>query len=151
MLDDDGNYIHVYFPCKDLLIWVQENIALLVAYTILEASKFHVKWSYFVITVGSLSPVRGGPQDVVGDAMHAEAIRSALSDVASSSRKLDGRSGGWVSSEDEADAMEPDDEGFLVHSVTIFFNKYLNLAGSHSTQWAFLCDHFQILKQIGPA
>ncbi|XP_031394864.1 protein phosphatase inhibitor 2-like [Punica granatum] len=59
---------------------------------------------------GSPSPVRGGVDDGAGDAMHAEAIRSALTDVASSSRKPGGPSGGWTSSDDEADAMEQDDE-----------------------------------------
>ncbi|XP_016649601.1 PREDICTED: uncharacterized protein LOC103333202 isoform X4 [Prunus mume] len=60
---------------------------------------------------GSLSPIRGSFNDCVGDAVHAEAIRTALTDVASSSRKNTPRSTGWTSSEDEADAMEQDDEG----------------------------------------
>ncbi|CAK9136791.1 unnamed protein product [Ilex paraguariensis] len=60
---------------------------------------------------GSLSPIRGSFEDGIGDAMHAEAIRSALNDVASSSRNNSQHSG-WTSSEDEADAMDQDDEDF---------------------------------------
>ncbi|KAL8543925.1 hypothetical protein ACS0TY_004470 [Phlomoides rotata] len=60
---------------------------------------------------GSLSPIRGGCfEDGFEDAMHAEAIRSALNDVASSS-KNDSNDPGWTTSEDEADAMEHDGEG----------------------------------------
>ncbi|XP_030463547.1 protein phosphatase inhibitor 2 [Syzygium oleosum] len=57
---------------------------------------------------GSLSPMRGHFDECVDD--HAEAILTALNDVASSSTKTNQRSGGWTSSEDEGDAMEPDDE-----------------------------------------
>ncbi|KAL2540139.1 Uncharacterized protein Adt_01117 [Abeliophyllum distichum] len=57
----------------------------------------------------SLSPRRGSFEDGHGDALDAEAICSALNDVASSSNNSSGPSG-WTSSEDEVDTMDQDDE-----------------------------------------
>ncbi|KAM7515739.1 hypothetical protein LguiA_005322 [Lonicera macranthoides] len=68
---------------------------------------------------GSLSPIRDSFEDRPGDAIHAEAIRSALHDVASSSRN-NSRHSGWTSSEDETDAMDQDDEDFDADRNTSF-------------------------------
>ncbi|XVF12469.1 hypothetical protein REPUB_Repub08aG0121300 [Reevesia pubescens] len=59
---------------------------------------------------GSLSPAAGSFNDCFSDAMDAEELRSALNDVGSSNRKKTGRSGGWTSSEDEADPMDRKEE-----------------------------------------
>ncbi|CAM8937471.1 unnamed protein product [Rhodiola kirilowii] len=57
---------------------------------------------------GSMSPIKGSFNDLVGDdATHAEAIRSALTNVATSSRA---GSSGWTSSDDDANDMEQGDE-----------------------------------------
>ncbi|XP_022878996.1 protein phosphatase inhibitor 2-like isoform X1 [Olea europaea var. sylvestris] len=56
---------------------------------------------------GSLSPIRVSFGDSFGDSTHADAIRSALNDVASSS-KNNPRSSGWTSSEEE-DAMDQEE------------------------------------------
>lgn len=65
-----------------------------------------------VIVLGSLSPIWDSFEDGTGDAIHAEAIRSALNDVASSSISKPGCTG-WTSSEDETEAMDEDKEGLI--------------------------------------
>ncbi|TXG70874.1 hypothetical protein EZV62_005809 [Acer yangbiense] len=65
---------------------------------------------WFDKSLDSPSPRRGSFDDCVDrnvDAMDAEELRTALNDVASSSRKTTG----WTSSDDEADNMDQEDEG----------------------------------------
>ena len=45
--------------------------------------------------------------------MDAEELQYALKDAASLSKKTTGCSGGWTSSEDEADPMVHEEEGFF--------------------------------------
>ncbi|XP_054812302.1 protein phosphatase inhibitor 2 isoform X2 [Prosopis cineraria] len=61
----------------------------------------------------SLSPIRGRFETCIDghkQAVDAEAICTALNDVASSSSMSTKRSGGWTSSEDEADEMMLDED-----------------------------------------
>ncbi|XP_031093682.1 protein phosphatase inhibitor 2-like isoform X3 [Ipomoea triloba] len=68
---------------------------------------------------GPTSPVSVSFEDVIDDAMHAEAIRNALNDVVPSSKNTS-RGTGWTSSEDEADAMDEDGEDFDSESSKSF-------------------------------
>ncbi|BBN03808.1 hypothetical protein Mp_2g26540 [Marchantia polymorpha subsp. ruderalis] len=67
---------------------------------------------------GLVSPSPNDECTLMADAVHAEAIRHALSEVAASSNDEAGcsrprpRGGGWTSSEDEAEEMDHDIEGF---------------------------------------
>lgn len=70
------------------------------------------------ICLGSLSPIRSAFDECIAEAEHADAIRHALNDVASSSGEKTHPSGGWTSSEDEGDAMEQDDDGNVSNSLT---------------------------------
>ncbi|BBN03804.1 protein phosphatase inhibitor 2 [Marchantia polymorpha subsp. ruderalis] len=66
---------------------------------------------------GLVSPSPNDECTLMADAVHAEAIRHALSEVAASSNDEAGcsrprpRGGGWTSSEDEAEEMDHDIEG----------------------------------------
>ncbi|XP_012484075.1 protein phosphatase inhibitor 2 isoform X1 [Gossypium raimondii] len=77
---------------------------------------------------GSLSPVGHGFNDCIGDAMDAEELRSALKDVASSSKKTIGQSSGWTSSDDDGDPMEEDGSGmsFKEHRKA-HYNEFLKI------------------------
>lgn len=71
---------------------------------------------FYFFTLGSLSPI----WDSLVEEPNAEAIRSALHDVASSS-KITKRPTGWTSSDDEADTMDLDNEGISLHPVLLPF------------------------------
>ncbi|MBA0679865.1 hypothetical protein Gogos_010213, partial [Gossypium gossypioides] len=70
---------------------------------------------------GSLSPRGRSFNDCVID-VDAEELCSALKDVASSSRKTTGQSGGWTSSEDEADPMDHDEEDYKGAIILVCVN-----------------------------
>ncbi|KAK4743585.1 hypothetical protein SAY87_009897 [Trapa incisa] len=81
-----------------------------------------------MIDDGCASPVRAGPEHGACDALHAQAIHTALSDVASSSEKSDGDgrlSCGWTSEEDEeGDAMDQDGEGSEIDRSHMSFQEH---------------------------
>lgn len=71
-----------------------------------------------LVSAGTMSPRKGSFNDLVNDDItHAEAIRSALTNVATSSR---GVSSGWTSSDDDANDMEQDDNGTYIFKLLIF-------------------------------
>lgn len=58
-----------------------------------------------------------GSFDDIAETMHAEELRNALDTVASSSK----RRSGWTSSDDEADPMDQDEEGYFLN---LFVHSY---------------------------
>ena len=78
-----------------------------------------------IVLVGSLSPARGSFEDSTVDARHAEAMCSALKEVASSSGKNSQLSGGWTSSDDDADRMDQDSGGSKCPSFVVIMDLYL--------------------------
>ena len=54
--------------------------------------------------------------------MDAEELQYALKDAASLSKKTTGCSGGWTSSEDEADPMDHEEEGFFTIDFKLSFS-----------------------------
>lgn len=71
---------------------------------------------------GTVSPIIDEDVASFDNAVQAEQIRHALSEVAStSSSQRRPRGGGWTSSEDEADEMEQDSEGLEANGHSLSF------------------------------
>eukprot|EP00246_Nothoceros_aenigmaticus_P007702 TRINITY_DN2170_c0_g1_i1.p1 TRINITY_DN2170_c0_g1~~TRINITY_DN2170_c0_g1_i1.p1 ORF type:complete len:165 (+),score=34.94 TRINITY_DN2170_c0_g1_i1:329-823(+) len=109
------------------VVWDEENL------NVLEASKtpkqkinepktpYHAPAS----SDGTLSPMPDDDILPMEAAVHAEAIRHALSEVASTSGESSSRQrGGWTSSEDEGDDRDFDAEGSEMNGSTVTFEEH---------------------------
>ncbi|KAH9317195.1 hypothetical protein KI387_018964 [Taxus chinensis] len=97
--------------CRARVCWDETNLGEIEANKPVRQKINEPKTPYYAPEYkdGSVSPL-SDRETSLGDAEHAEAVRSALSQVASSSSQQGKRGNGWTSSEDEGDVAEHDDE-----------------------------------------